>query len=118
MSRLYLDNPELCFVSYMGSKIVGYIMCRKAEKGYTIGPWICNPENPQAARELLIKCMETIEKNVEFYAGVLAVNKAAVEIMREFGFEQYSKSIRMRLGKKLENEYVDGIFSIGSPEKG
>jgi GNAT superfamily N-acetyltransferase len=58
LSSLYHDNPKLCFVSYTGSKLVGYIMFRKAEKGYRVGPWVCNPENAQAARELLTKCME------------------------------------------------------------
>lgn len=118
LSRIYLDNSELCFVSYAGAKIVGYVMCCKGEKGYRVGPWVCNPENPQAARELLTRCMETIGENVELYAGVLVANKTAVEIMREFGFKQYSRSIRMRLGKELKSEHINGIFSIGGPEKG
>jgi len=117
LSSLYHDHPKLCFVSYAGSKLVGYIMCRKAEEGYRVGPWVCNPKNPEAARELLTKCMEKIGENVKLYVGVPAVNKKAVEILRDFGFEQYSKSIRMRFGKEL-NELVNGIFSIGGPEKG
>ena len=118
LSKLYHDNPKLCFASYAGSKLVGYIMCRKAEKGYRVGPWVCSPENPQAARELLTKCMENIGGNAKAYVGVLAVNKTAVEIMRDFGFEQYSKSIRMYVGKKLETEHINGVFAIGGPEKG
>jgi len=118
LSSLYHDHPKLCFVSYVGSKLVGYIMCRKAEKGYRVGPWVCNPENPRASRELLTKCMETIEENAKLYVGVPAVNKKAVEILQDFGFEQYSKSIRMRFGKEIENECAKGIFSIGGPEKG
>ena len=117
LSKLYHDNPKLCFASYAGSKLVGYIMCRKAEKGYRVGPWVCSPENPQAARELLTKCMENVGENAKVYVGVLAVNKTAVEIMRDFGFEQYSKSIRMYVGKKL-TERVSGVFAIGGPEKG
>jgi GNAT superfamily N-acetyltransferase len=117
LSSLYHDHPKLCFVSYAGSKLVGYIMCRKAEKGYRVGPWVCNPENSQAARELLTKCMETIGRNVKLYVGVPAVNQKVVEILQGFGFERYSKSIHMRFGKEL-NEFVNGIFSIGGPEKG
>jgi len=118
LSKLYHDNPKLCFASYAGSKLVGYIMCRKAEKGYRVGPWVCSLENPQAARELLTKCMENVGENAKVYVGVLAVNKTAVEIMRDFGFEQYSKSIRMYVGKKLETEHINGVFAIGGPEKG
>jgi len=118
LNSLYHDQPNLCFVSYAGSKLAGYIICRKAEEGYRVGPWVCNPENPQAARELLAKCMEKIEKNAKLYAGVPAVNKKAVEILQNFDFEQYSKSIRMRFGKQLETECASGIFAIGGPEKG
>ncbi len=118
LSSLYHDHPKLCFVSYAGSKIAGYVMFRKVEKGYRVGPWICTPKNPEAAKELLIKCMEKIEENAKLYVGVLAVNKEAVEILRDFGCEQYSKSIRMYFGEKLETECVSGIFAIGGPEKG
>ena len=118
LNKLYQDNPELCFVSYAESKITGYLMCRKTETGYRIGPWACKPENPQAARELLMRCVKEIGCNVKLYVGVPAVNKLAVEILEEANFRQYSKSIRMRFGKKLETEHVSGIFAIGGPEKG
>lgn len=95
LTALHQDNPELCYVSHKGSEIVGYIMGRKAENGHRIGPWVCNPENPIVARELLIKCMETIGRDEKVYMGVPAVNKAGVEILQDFGFERYSKSIRM-----------------------
>jgi predicted N-acetyltransferase YhbS len=118
LSSLYHDNPKLCFASHAGSKLVGYIMCRKAEKGYRVGPWVCNPENPQAAKELLMKCTEAMEENAKLYVGVPVVNKKVAEILHDFGFEQYSKSIRMYVGKKLETERISGVFAIGGPEKG
>jgi len=93
-------------------------MCRKAEIGYRIGPWVCNPEHPKAAQELLMKCVKTIGRNKKLYVGVPAVNRKAVEILHDLNFKQYSKSIRMYLGKKLETERADGIFAIGGPEKG
>lgn len=115
---LYDDHPELCFVSYVGSEIAGYIMCRKIEKGYRVGPWVCNPEKLQVATQLLAKCTETIGRDANLYVGVPAVNKIALRILQEFRFAQYSKSVRMRLGKRLETERVSGIFGIGGPEKG
>ena len=118
LNGLYQDNPQLCFVSHNGSKIAGYIMCYEAESGHRIGPWVCNPENPQVARELLMKCIQTIRGNEKLYVSVPAVNKAAVKILMNFDFEQYSKSIRMYHGEKLETERVNGIFAIGGPEKG
>jgi len=118
LKGLYQDNPQLSFVSYSGPKIVGYIMCCKAESGYRLGPWVCIPRNPQVARELLIKCVEKIGLHEEIYVGVPALNKTATRILHDFDFMQYSKSIRMYLGKKLETERVDGIYAICGPEKG
>jgi hypothetical protein len=48
----------------------------------------------------------------------LAPNEIAVEILQEFGFERYSRSIRMCFGKKLRNDRVKGVFVIGGPMKG
>lgn len=118
LSRLYQENPQLCYVSRVDSRITGYIMFRKTKSGYRIGPWVCNPENPQVARELLVECMETIGYSVKLSVGVPAVSEVAVEILQDFGFKQYSKSIRMYLGQKLETERVDGVFAISGPEKG
>lgn len=53
----YYDHPKLCFVSNEGAKIVGYIMCRKTETGYKIGPLMCYSENHQVTREPLVKFM-------------------------------------------------------------
>jgi ribosomal protein S18 acetylase RimI-like enzyme len=117
LNGLYHDNPKLCFVSYAGAKIDGYIMCRKAEEGYRIGPWVCRTEKPHTAMELLIKCMKTVEENAKLYVGVPTVNEKAIEILQSFSFEQYLKSIRMYVGKKF-TERVSGVFAIGGPEKG
>lgn len=65
-----------------------------------------------------MECMETIGHNVKLSVGVPAMNKAAAKILQDFGFRQYSKSVRMYFGEKLETERVDGIFAIGGPEKG
>jgi hypothetical protein len=118
LSRLYQDRPELCFVSNMKSRISGYIMCRKTENGYRIGPWICSPDNPLTAKELLLRFMEAVKPHSKLYIGVPAINETAVRIVQDIGFKLYSKSIRMFLGKRFENERADGVFAIGGPEKG
>jgi GNAT superfamily N-acetyltransferase len=117
LSKLFQAYPELCFVSRDASGIKGYIMCRRAEFGYSLGPWICNPENPEAARTLLTTCLSATEPNSKTFIGTPALNKTATEILQELSFEQYSKSIRMRMGKRL-NDRIGGIFAIGGPMKG
>lgn len=118
LMSLCQENPDLCFASYKGSKIVGYLMCRRAEEGYNVGPFVCEPEESQTARDLLGRCMRELGSETSVYLGVPAVNEGAVEILREFGFEQYSKSIRMRFGKNLRNERPSGVFAIGGAMKG
>ncbi len=117
LKRLFHDFPEFSFVSNASASITGYVMCRKAEIGYKLGPWICDPQRLHTARTLLATCLSKLEQDANVFIGVPAPNKTAVEILHEFGFEQYSKSIRMRYGKKLADR-IDGVFAIGGPMKG
>ena len=118
LRQLFEDNPELCFTSHKHSQIVGYIMCYEMETGYRIGPWICNPHNPQIAKALILKCIQTIETNAKLYVGVPAVNNTSVKLLQDLDFELYCKSVHMYMGKKPTNEHVKFIFSIGGPENG
>lgn len=118
LSELYEDSPEHCFISHAGSNIAGYIMFYEAERGYRIGPWVCDPAYSSTAKELVIKCMETLENNTEVYIGVPAANNLAVRILQDLGFNQFSRSIRMHFGEKLNTERLEGVFAIGGAEKG
>ena len=115
---LYQENPKLCFACYEGSDVVGYVMCRRATRGYNLGPFVCNPKNLGVARELLARSIEKIGPNTAIYSGIPATNEKAVMIFQEFGFKPYSKSIRMHLGKHPTIENVSGIFAIGGAMKG
>jgi ribosomal protein S18 acetylase RimI-like enzyme len=118
LTSLHEENRRYCFAACEGSDIVGYIMGRKAHSGYNLGPFVCNPGNPRVAQALLAKCLHALGSDSDVYLGVPAVNEKAVEILAKSGFVQYSRSFRMRLGKKLGTEKVDWIFAIGSPMKG
>ncbi len=118
LNRLYEENPDLCFVAHTGSRISGYIMYRKAKNGHRLGPCVCEPNNLETARQLFAEGMNRIELGEQIYVGVPAVNTEAVDIMREFGFKKYSKSIRMCFGEKLETENANGVFALGGPMKG
>ncbi len=92
-------------------------MSREKEEGYVIGPWVCSLENPDIGYELLTECLNRI-KDHKIYVGVPAVNETATMTLKNFGFKQYSKSIRMYFGEKPADEEVEGLFAIGGPEKG
>ncbi len=118
LSSLYQADPTLCLVSSQQSRIRGYIMCRKAETGYKLGPWVCAPCSKRTAEALFTGCLQRIEPKASVFVGVPAANKEAVEILQAHGFAQYSKSIRMRLGGRLQGECINGVFAIGGPMKG
>ncbi|NIO36267.1 GNAT family N-acetyltransferase [Candidatus Bathyarchaeota archaeon] len=118
LTALYQDDPQYCFISHNQSGIAGYIICRQAETGYRVGPWVCDPKNEMVALELLMTCVNRVEHGQKLYIGVPAVNEAAMNIVQNLNFQQYSKSIRMVLGQEIKNEHVNGVFAIGGPEKG
>jgi ribosomal protein S18 acetylase RimI-like enzyme len=116
LTSLYQAHPRLCFVFRAGSDVAGYVMCRRAESGYYLGPFVSNSKH--VAGKLLTKCLERLALNARVYVGVPAVNQEAGHVLRGFGFKQYSKSLRMRFGKNLEIESQSGIYAIGGPMKG
>lgn len=118
LTSLFQEYPQFCFISRSGPKVVGYVMCRKALVGYKLGPWVCDPDKPEIARQLLIHCLRKPEPHSEVSIGVPSVNTASVRILEQLGFTNYSYSIRMRYGEPLENECVHGVFAIGGPMKG
>ncbi len=118
LQTLYENNPQSCLISTSANKVTGYIMSRERESGYTIGPWVCCPASRGVERKLLAKCLRIIGRDEKVYVGVPAVNEVAVETLVNFGFRQYSKSIRMFLGERLHTERVEGVFAIGGPMKG
>jgi GNAT superfamily N-acetyltransferase len=117
LNGLCREFPGLCFVLRGESGLTGYIMCREAASGYRLGPWVCKPGNRLEATTLLTACLFKVKEGEKVYVGVPGLNTTAVNILEEFGFRQYYKSIRMRYGKKLD-DCVDGVFAIGGPEKG
>lgn len=118
LRQLYEASPQLCFISRTGNNVAGYVMCRKAHIGYNLGPMVCDPGLADTASDLVRMCVGRLNRGAEVFVGVPAVNRAATQMWKALGFFEYSRSIRMRLGKDLENECVDGIFAIAGPMKG
>ena len=117
LSKLLDAFPHLFFVARHDSGLEGYIACRKAESGYKLGPWVCNPQKPKTAEQLLTACLPAIEPHSRIFIGTPAPNRTAVTILARYGFERYSRSLRMRLGPPTRDR-VEGVFAIGGPMKG
>jgi len=119
LGRLYRDYPQYCFVSKKKHKIIGYIMARKTTNGFWLGPWTCNPQHLNVAKQLITSCIDSLnEKNQELRAGMPSPNLAATRLLQSLGFKIVSKSIRMFKGKPNSSGNISGVYGIGGPEKG
>lgn len=118
ISLLYHEYPHLCFVKRMGTRLLGYAMCRSTETGYRIGPCAYNPDYPEAAGELLLHCVARLGDKTEISVGTPSPCRDGLRILQELGFELRSSSMRMYLGEPGYQGDPRGIFAIGGPEKG
>jgi len=50
LNKLYQEYSEFCFISHVRTDIAGYIICRKANFGYILGPGVCSPQNKKVTK--------------------------------------------------------------------
>ena len=117
LERVYADFPELCFVAKEGDSVLGYIMAKEGEGNCRIGPWICEPERPELARDLLFRFMDGMAGR-RLWVGVLEDNPVSAGILRRTGFGGLPSSIRMCRGDCADAGVAEGMFGIGGPDKG
>lgn len=113
---LFEGRQQQCFVANR-SEPSGYIVCRRTQDGYWIGPWIC--EDPALSEELLNAALSSIGgQHLELRFGFPAPNDSMLKLMREKSFGFKGKSIRMFLGENTRRGIPRCVFGIGGPEKG
>jgi len=117
LRRVREDFPGLCFVARDGSRLAGFIMAKEGEGRIRIGPWMCEPGEPEVAERLLHRLMDEVAEGM-LWAGVPEGNRASVEILGRNGFSSGPSSHRMCYGKCGETGIVKGIFGVGGPDKG
>jgi len=117
LRRVYEDFQALCFVSFTDGKLRGYIMAKKGLDEIKVGPWVCDPKHMKIAEELL-KAILNEANRMKIWVGVPNGNEESVKILKEYGFVDQPKSIRMYYGKRDYVGLIKGVFGIGAPEKG
>jgi len=117
LRRVHTDFPRLCFVAREGSRLVGFIMAKEGEERTRIGPWICEPDEVEIAEQLLRRLMDEVVGGT-LWAGVPEGNNCSAKILERNGFESGPPSHRMCHVKYGETGIVEGIFSVGGPDKG
>ena len=111
------EFPGYCYKSMVGNDTVGYIMAREVRDGVKVGPWICEPEYAKNASDLLKTIMNKTEGRT-LKVGVPESNHLSVGIVEGLGFKNLPASIRMCAGSCVSVEKIEGIFSVGAPDKG
>lgn len=112
---LYRDGQGL--YSWVGDKsnIAGYLLFRRRNDGYRIGPYVCDPQNPEAARALLAACINSVNHRERLSVGVPHTNNKARNLLEGLSFTQHSKSLRMCFGRKRDRRMADAILGVGRP---
>jgi len=117
LKKLHTDQPHYCFVAGHSRNVSGYIMARKTQDGFWIGPWVCKTSE---TAQLLFNALTDIikEEDVELRVGMPVLNKNGRRLMEKLGFKLIGKSIHMIWGKRRGKGDATGIYGIGGPEKG
>jgi len=117
LRSLYRDYPQWCFVAKEKEGIVGYVMARRIQNGFWIGPWVCL--NARTAEYLAGALTESLKaEDVELRVGLPALNTKGRIMLEKLGFQLASRSIHMVLGNRTNKGNVMHVYGIGGPEKG
>jgi GNAT superfamily N-acetyltransferase len=97
--------------------LLGYLMCRRTEIGYWMGPWVAS--DASASEELLVAALKSFDQpNPILRFGFPSPNEEMQKLMRKMGIPRRGKSIRMVLGNEACRGNAERIFGIAGPEKG
>lgn len=111
----WLQQPELIHFKYeSGGELKGFILARKADKGYKTGPLFA--KNYEAAEALLKATLNSIGDDLLFI-DIPVVNVDAVRLVRNFKMDYIFECARMYYGKTPELP-VNEIFGITTFELG
>lgn len=114
LQRLYSEFPDNVVTITQKSKLCGYGFVRpNGESGYSIGPIIA--ETSDIFAEILNRIIHRFS-HYDLKIGVPELNKQAISILHDNGFENLDPSLRMYLGPRID--YESHVYAITSPEKG
>jgi GNAT superfamily N-acetyltransferase len=118
MLRWVYDRfPDLCFASWSGGELTGFIMAKDGSDSVKVGPWICRP-GYGAAAETLLQSVMNMRVGEEVWVGCPEGNRSSVAILERNGFTSLPSSLRMCYGDCGVREDVDGVYGLGGPDKG
>ncbi len=114
---VYERFPDLCFASWSGGELTGFIMAKDGSDSVRVGPWICRP-GYEAAAEALLRSVMNMRVGETVWVGCPEGNGSSVAVLERNGFTPLPSSLRMCYGDCGVREEVNGVYGLGGPDKG
>jgi ribosomal protein S18 acetylase RimI-like enzyme len=111
--RSLLASSQAAFLAQDLQGVAGFLMARRREGEWVIGPWVCI----RSAEPLLTHALAAIGAEPARLA-VPKVNEQALRTLRNHGFTVYYHEMRMYYGDQEGMGHPERIYAIASPQKG
>ncbi len=116
LSSLSFEFPKT-FLCVGNQKLKGYIVGQVHEGFCEIAPWVTNPGNTSAVKELWQGLQKKLGvTQVAFTAPTRS--KQAMDAARWMGVKQGFRTLRMSMGKNAHNGRPEGILGLAGLDKG
>jgi hypothetical protein len=113
LKPIFFGSKELCYATYEGDELVGFIMGGQYSKTAEIGPLICRSQDKAA--NLLTTLLRHFT-NLAVYIGIPESKSKILLLLNELGFRESFKVLRMYYGHKPQDN--DCIVAVESLERG
>ncbi|MFZ2097752.1 MAG: hypothetical protein WAV05_14065 [Anaerolineales bacterium] len=117
LQRRFTLFPELCKVSILGKRIIGYIMGRAGETWVSAGPWVMEYDHCNPVELLETIAIEAGDRPISM--GILESNHQACDSVLSLGFSVGEDSPwRMAKGDSSDLGGSSQCYAVGSAAKG
>ena len=114
LEQILLNEKNFCFVSTENNKIIGYIAAKVYGEMAEVGPLICHANHQEAAALLLKRILNRL-KGLDVFMYVPKKETLLLAMLREMGFEEDFRVVRMFLGPAIAKNC---IYAAESLERG
>lgn len=115
--KMMLEKSPTYFLHAGDNDILGYVAGFCSPKACEIGPWVCHPDHPDAAEDLLVDCLSALDSDTTSL-GIHNENSKAKRIVERRGFTKDFEVAGMLLEADTIDMNSEAIFGIGSLEMG
>lgn len=116
LARLAKEFRRSAFVAARGAAIEGYIV-GNPEAACEIGPWVVDPDHPEAASELLHAVLAEVHPT-EVGFSVPKANPREAKMAAELRLTEALRTLRMYRGRTAHGGNPEAIFAMAGLEKG